>query len=214
MLKQKRILVFSGGNVGDWALSYIQPDDVIVGVDRGALFLVQHGIQADMALGDFDSVSNEELAAIENGCRSFLSCDPIMKDLTDTEMAFNWALEQQPVEVLVLGGLGTRFDHTLANVHLLMRGLQANIFCRMVDDRNEVCLMRDRLSITKDRFTHVSLLPLSMQVTGITLDGFQYPLHEAILNIGDSLGISNVLVGEAGTIEIKSGYLLVIKSKD
>ncbi|MCK9907229.1 hypothetical protein MXD63_45440, partial [Frankia sp. Cpl3] len=78
---------------------------------------------------------------IRQHCLELVSCDPVMKDLTDTEMALQWALERNPREILFLGALGTRFDHTLSNVHLLRRGLQAGISCRILDERNEVLLI-------------------------------------------------------------------------
>lgn len=209
-----RVLLFTGGNLGAWALQEIKESDIVVGVDRGALFLIRHGVPPQLAIGDFDSVSEEELSEIKQQCGELISCDPVMKDLTDTEMALQWALAQNPREILFLGALGTRFDHTLSNVHLLIKGLQAGVSCRIVDEKNEVLLIDGSTTVRKDRFSHISLLPLSPEVTGITLQGFLYPLHEARLRIGDSLGISNVLIAEQGSITLDQGLLLVIKSSD
>jgi thiamine pyrophosphokinase len=214
MLTPKRMLLFAGGNLGDWALENIHEDDHLIGVDRGALFLIRHGLVPHLAIGDFDSVTAEELSVIRERSRHLITCDPVMKDLTDTEMAFAWAMNRQPDEIVLLGGLGTRFDHTLANVHLLLKGLRAGIHCRIVDEKNEVMLIDKPTRVSQGRFSHVSLLPLSEQVNGITLEGFQYPLHRATLRIGDSLGISNVLQAEQGTIHVESGMLVVIKSID
>ncbi|MNJ03950.1 Thiamine pyrophosphokinase [compost metagenome] len=44
--------------------------------------------------------------------------------------------------------------------------------------------------------------------------GFQYPLYEATLTLGQSLGISNVLLGSEGRITLREGLLLVIQSTD
>ena len=213
-MKPTRILLFAGGNLGNWALRDIRQDDWLVGVDRGALFLVRNGLTPRLSIGDFDSVSAEEMAEIEQRSIDVSSCDPVMKDLTDTEMALTWALEQQPAEIILSGVLGTRFDHTLANVHLLQKALHANIPCRIVDETNEIQLMDHHCTINRDHFAHVSLLPLTPEVTGITLTGFLYPLEDATLRIGDTLGISNVLREETGTIHIETGKLLVMKSKD
>ncbi|NGQ96190.1 thiamine diphosphokinase [Brevibacillus sp. SYP-B805] len=214
MSERQRILLFAGGSLGEWALREIQAGDLLVGVDRGALFLVRHGLLPDLAIGDFDSVSADEREEIRAGAKALSTCDPVWKDLTDTEMALRWAIEQSPAEIVLLGALGTRFDHTLANVQLLMKALRAGVPCRIVDEKNEVMLIDRGCSVEKDRFPHISLLPLSSEVTGITLTGFRYPLHQATLSTGDSLGISNVLEEETGTIELASGYLLVIKSMD
>jgi thiamine pyrophosphokinase len=214
MSKPRRMLLFTGGKLGDWALREVREGDFLIGVDRGALFLVRHHKKPQLAIGDFDSVTTEELSEIEQQSGQLISCDPVMKDLTDTEMAFNWALDHQPEEIVLLGALGNRFDHTLANVHLLLKGLRAGIRCRIVDETNEVLLIDREATVSKDRFAYISLLPLTEEVTGITLSGFQYPLHQATLRIGDTLGISNVLLADEGTISLKSGCLLVIKSTE
>jgi thiamine pyrophosphokinase len=214
MQNQPRIVICTGGDIGAEAIDEIQGADLLIGADRGALYLVEHGFTPDISLGDFDSVSVEELSRIRSGSRAFVDCDPVMKDLTDTEMAFNYALELKPKEIVMLGALGSRFDHSLANVHLLLRALEQGVACCAVNSRNRVWLTDGTLELAASQYTHVSLLPLSMEVTGITLTGFQYPLYQAALKLGQSLGISNVLSEPKGTITVESGLLLVIQSMD
>jgi thiamine pyrophosphokinase len=216
----RRILIFTGGTLGEWALGEVRSGDILIGADRGALFLVQHGFRPDLSLGDFDSVTSEELEAIKEASFSFEDCDPIMKDWTDTEMAFSRALDwfptdQPPQEIVLFGALGSRFDHSLANVHLLRKGLEREISCRIVDSNNEVCLIGVGSTIIyRGDYTHISLLPLTLEVHGITLVGFVYSLLKASLTIGQSLGISNILQEPSGRIEVSEGLLLVIQSKD
>jgi thiamine pyrophosphokinase len=214
MESDRRILVFSGGRLGSWALDEIREGDTIVGADRGALFLIQNGVQPDLSLGDFDSVTPEEQQEVRRHSRAYQDCDPVMKDFTDTEMAFAWALEQNPLEIVLLGVTGTRLDHTLANVQLLVKGLRLGIPCKIIDANNEIIVIERRTIVLGGTHTHVSLLPLTPEVTGITLHGFRYPLERAVLSMGQSLGVSNVLDGDKGRIEIEEGLLLVIKSRD
>ncbi len=214
MGNKQRILIFTGGDLGPWAIAEIQATDFLVGVDRGAVYLIQHNLQPDYVLGDFDSVTATELTQIRQSCPALAQYDPIAKDHTDTELAYTWAIEQRPQEIIILGGLGSRFDHTLANVHLLLQALQAGIASRIIGEHNEIFLTDGNVSVTKGRYTYISVLPLTPTVTGITLSGFQYPLQQATLGLGSSLGISNVLSGEAGTIQVETGQLLIIKSID
>jgi thiamine pyrophosphokinase len=214
MHDKPRIVICTGGDIGPEAMDAIQGADLLIGADRGALYLVENGFTPDLSLGDFDSVSTVELSRIRSASRAVVDCDPVMKDLTDTEMAFNYAVELRPKEIVMLGALGSRFDHSLANVHLLLRALQLGIACCAVNSRNRVWLTDRSLELTAGPYTQVSLLPLSMEVTGITLVGFQYPLHRATLTLGQSLGISNVLSEPTGTVHVESGYLLVIQSMD
>ncbi|SHK50396.1 thiamine diphosphokinase [Desulforamulus aeronauticus] len=213
-MAKQRILIFSGGHLGPWALNEIEPGDFLLGVERGALYLIYHGFQPDFAMGDFDSVTPQEQILIKQGSKQFWSCDPVDKNETDTELAFTWALDQNPQEILLLGVLGSRLDHSLANVHLLVKGIAAGIPCRIVDEKNQVQLLNDTLHMQKSRFPQISLLPLTPEVQGVTLSGFQYPLDNVTLALGQSLGISNILLGANGTIRITSGLLLAIQSSD
>ncbi len=210
----ERILIFSGGRLGEWALQEIAPDDYLIGADRGAYFLIEHGIRPNLSIGDFDSVQPRELEQIRDGSGNFQSCDPIDKNYTDTELAFIRALELKPREIILLGGLGSRFDHSLANIHLLFKALEQGVAGTVIDDRNRIMLIERDTVLHRGRFANVSLLPFSEEVTGITLEGFAYPLHKAVLRIGHSLGVSNKLQRDSGVIRIDSGLLLVIQSND
>lgn len=213
-MKERRIIIFAGGTLSAWALSQIRPDDVLVGADRGALFLIEHGYQPDIAIGDFDSVTAEQLELIREKSEQFHTVDAVMKDWTDMEMAIEWALEQRPASMVIVGGLGTRLDHSLANVQLLRKAVEHGVACTMLDEHNEVRLIDQHARIAKRHYTYCSLIPLTMEATGITLAGFQYPLHDATLKVGETLGMSNVIIGEHGDVSIKSGLLLVILSRD
>lgn len=216
MEKQSKWIICSGGALGDWALPFIREADVRIGADRGALFLVEHGFDPDVALGDFDSVDEAELASIQAASRQLIPCDPVWKDLTDTELALVHAIEQGAEELVLCGVLGTRLDHSLANVQLLRQALESGIRCRIVDEHNELQLIAGGMTLTIERgpYTHVSLLPLTPEAIGITLSGFLYPLHDATLMLGQSLGISNVLISARGTIALRAGLLLVVRCSD
>ncbi|MBD2847950.1 thiamine diphosphokinase [Paenibacillus sp. IB182496] len=209
-----RTLIFSGGALGDWARALIRPGDRLIGADRGARYLVEHGYAPDLAIGDFDSVSAAELAAIRAAARETADCDPVDKDYTDTELAVRRALQERPRELVLVGALGTRLDHSLANLHLLELARRSGVEASIVDAHNRVRLVTQQLQLERSAYTHVSLLPLSERVAGITLEGFRYPLREAELALGQSLGISNVLEGERGSIAVRAGLLLVIETHD
>ncbi|OBZ17386.1 thiamine diphosphokinase [Bacillus sp. FJAT-26390] len=211
---QPRIVICTGGQLGAWALEHIKTDDLLIGADSGARFLIKQGFRPDVAIGDFDSVSEDELLEIRKNSGQTIACDPIDKNYTDTEMAVRLALDMHPRELVLLGALGTRFDHSLANVHLLALAVKQNVRATIIDNHNKISLVTDKVTIEQLGYPNVSLLPLTMRVEGITLTGFQYPLTDAELTIGQSLGISNVLLSQTGKIKISDGHLLVIQSRD
>lgn len=213
---EKELVIVAGGTLGDWVLTHLKSGCFLVGADRGAWFLIQNGYKPDVALGDFDSVTEEERENIRRGSGIFLDCDPVRKDLTDTEWALDWALAARPASILLLGATGTRFDHTFANVQLLKKAADAGVPCRLADEHNEIFLLAGpgSLTLTKRKDEVVSLLPLSGAAQGITLEGFRYPLRDASLEIGQTLGISNVVEEDNATVSLRQGLLLVIQSRD
>ena len=50
---------------------------------------------------------------------------------------------QNPEQLLLIGGLGTRFDHTLANVHLLRQTVEQGIDAWIIDKHNRIRLLAD-----------------------------------------------------------------------
>ncbi|MNO24652.1 Thiamine pyrophosphokinase [compost metagenome] len=210
----KRVVIFAGGDLSAEYLSLLDEEDFVIGADRGALFLITHGIAPDISVGDFDSVPPEALQQIEAGSKKTITCDPVDKDLTDSEMALDLALGTQPESILLFGVTGTRIDHTLASIQMMTRALQRQVRCSLMDTHNFITLTGSQAEIQDLGYTYVSLLPLTPEVTGITLEGFQYPLTGATLKLGQSLGVSNILTADHGTVSIESGLLLIIQSKD
>lgn len=77
-----KVAVFAGGQLADFSTGF----DVYVGVDRGSLFLIENQLPLDLAVGDFDSVSQDELQLIKKTAKAFVQASP-EKDDTDTELA-------------------------------------------------------------------------------------------------------------------------------
>lgn len=213
-MPSKRVVIFAGGELSTDYLSVLDEGDFIIGADRGALFLISNGYTPDIAVGDFDSVSLEAFQEIESKSKMTITCDAVNKDLTDSEMALDLAMDQQPESIVLLGVTGTRIDHTLASIQMMTRALQRQINCYVMDSHNYITLTGSQALIQDLGYTYVSLLPLTPEVTGITLDGLEYPLNDATLKLGQSLAVSNKLISSTGTVTIRSGLLLIIQSKD
>lgn len=213
----RRVVIISGGSLDDELVKRtIQDDDTVIGADSGALFVFKHNLRLDVAIGDFDSVTKDQAEQIRHYAKQFISCDPVMKDMTDTEMALDYAMKLKPEEIILCGVLGTRIDHSLANIYLLKEPAAEGIACSIVDAHNRLTIVTaDQAGhYFKADYTYISLLPITDKVTGVNLEGFKYPLNDATLVMGSSLGISNELSTEKGKVTVASGILLVIESKD
>lgn len=211
-----RVVVVAGGELDPQELSHIAFDDYIITADAGMQRLIDHGIYPHLAVGDFDTTGEDYLSHLEELQIAFRKL-PSEKDVTDTHFALEEAVRLQPREILMLGVLGgARFDHALANLYLLEWLAKFSIPCTLISGRNQIRLLTGPTTITlvKGDAHYVSLLPCSSQVEGITLTGFKYPLTDATLTRGISLGVSNEIVGESGVVSIRSGKCFCIQSAD
>ncbi|MGD6962898.1 thiamine diphosphokinase [Fictibacillus phosphorivorans] len=193
----------------------LSSDHIWIGVDRGTLFLLRNDIFPQYAFGDFDSVSDDERRSIMN---SSIKVNQYRseKDSTDMEIALEWALKQNPEQILIFGATGGRLDHELMNIQLLFKSRSNHADVRIKDTRNEISLhLPGCYEIEQDnRYSYISFLAQSEEVTGITLEGFKYPLDQAKLQAGSSLCVSNELVNKSGTYSFDSGIILMVKSRD
>lgn len=212
-----RAVIFAGGELGGWAAALVRPGDFVIGADRGALFLAEAGLPLHLAVGDFDSIAPDELDRVRAHARQTIAFDAIDKDWTDSELAIREALARGYRDLVVCGALGTRFDHTLANVYLLCLAADEGADAVIVGERNEIRLLTgpgDCRLEADERYANVSLLPVAPQASGITLRGFAYPLDDATLRIGMTLGVSNRLAGPEGIVSLREGRLLIVRSRD
>lgn len=196
---------------------YNMENSIWVGVDRGVFHLLKMNIRPIIAFGDFDSVSSEELQFIENEVKELKRFRP-EKDETDMELALQWALDQNPATIRIFGATGGRLDHLFANVHLLLNPFNAknpaDIY--LIDRYNQVFLRGPgtyRIEKMKAK-KYISFVPLTLDVTGLTLKGFKFPLENRYISLGSTLCISNELISDYGTFSFSEGILIVIRSRD
>lgn len=219
MEQKKRALIVTGGTVSQSQLSNVleqETYDLVIAVDNGLLALHQAGRQPDIIVGDFDTVDPALIQWYQNkpgvAVRQF--CPE--KDATDTEIAIELVIEAGVQEVILIGALGTRIDHSIANIMLLLPLLKKQIQGKILDEHNLIYMTQQPVYLRREECfgTYVSLLPITEQVTGITLVGMKYPLNHAVLNQGSSLGISNEIVCAQAQILLEEGILLIIEAKD
>ena len=172
----------------------------------------------DVAVGDFDSVDPLVL-------ERFMQAESIRferhrpeKNETDTELAFSIAQEAGVTDLTLMGVTGTRLDHVLSNIHLLKNAMDRGLQCQLLDRHNRIRLVCGRTVFhrNEESYPFVSLVPLTMEVTGITLTGFKYPLQDRDLTLGRECGlcISNELAADEAVLDFTSGLLLVVEARD
>ncbi len=191
-----------------------QQVDYWVGCDRGSLYILEAGLPLFQAIGDFDSVSEEERQQIKRQA-THMHVFPVDKDDSDLELAVK-SLSKQPEDTLILYGVtGGRLDHTLVNIALLKRLVKQGITAKMMDLYHTIDIYLPGVhQLQLDPARYVSILPATEKVVGVTLAGFKYPLVDATLEEGSSLTLSNHLLSTNGSISFKEGILIVISADE
>jgi len=186
---------------------------LVVAADGGSLTLDRWGVVPDLLVGDLDSVSSEKAAELGRRGTRIIPFPP-QKDQSDLELAMRHALESGADDIVILGALGGRLDHALANVLLLadpayrgvgIRAIQGESQIRAASGPSETAL-RGPVGST------VTLLPLRADANGVRSRGLLYPLNRETLHFGRSRGLSNVVTSLPASIALESGVLLVIEN--
>ena len=210
--------IISGGQLDlSFVRELLEQDEnpCIIAADRGVEACVQLQLTPDYIIGDFDSVSDKGKEFIRQFGGTTVPLQPV-KDDTDTEAALHLAFEKTQGDIVILGGTGTRLDHVMGNLSILMQGIAKARRVILMDPYNRIRVVADHVSIKKsEQFgRYVSVFPMGDRAEGVTLEGFFYPLQDAVLMGDSSLGVSNVIVGEIAKISVTKGCLLVIESRD
>lgn len=190
--------------------------DVVVAADGGARYAWEAGRAADVVVGDWDSLGeavlrdDRERPEFLRVCR--VKSVPREKDETDLELALDEAIELGCTEVVLLGALGGRLDHTLANLQLLLAAAARGVKASLVDGERRVFGLEglDELEFTGRPGEYVSLLPLTPVAGEVWTEGLRYPLEGENLYLGRSRGVSNEFVAERARVRLGSGALLVV----
>lgn len=211
----KKALVFSGGSISDYEkiIPCTKGDFYIICADSGVFHCLNLGLTPDLVVGDFDSSSYAELSNMDTlKTAEFIRLNPV-KDDTDTQYALDCAVERGFKDILLIGAVGTRVDHSLANIFLLEKYSKIGVRVTILTENSLIRFLKnDTIHISRSKRKYVSLIPLST-VTASN-EGFEYPLNREVLHRDSSRGISNVLINETGSITLESGCALICESED
>ena len=183
----------------------------VIAADGGVDRALELGLRVDLAIGDFDSVSPEGLAAAAaDGAR--VERHPAAKDATDLELALDAAIALGPSRIVVIGSGGGRLDHLLGVVLLLGHERYAGAEIEAHLGPSRLYVVRGSRDLPGAPGDLVSFLPLHGPAVGITTHGLEYPLRGETLPAATTRGISNVFSAPVARVVLESGCLLAVCS--
>lgn len=186
------------------------PEDYfVICADGGYARAAEAGIKPDLIIGDLDSYKGEIAGDIP------IEKLPTEKDDTDTGHSLTYAIEQGYKEIVVVGGIGGRFDHTISNVQNIAGACNSGAHVTLISDGNEYTAVKNgSITVKKRAGWKLSVFSLTEKCEGVSLRGVYYPLEDAVLTNTFPLGTSNEFLDDDAEISVRNGMLLVVVSRD
>ena len=226
--------ILTGGNVWLKNLKTTPEDgDIVIAADSGYKNAKALGLTVNVLIGDMDSINKVP----ESGNMEIIQL-PAEKDLTDTQAAVGLALDRGADNICIIGGIGSRLDHTLSNISILediegyysaplgkrrkffglnkqMR-MARQINATITNGFNRVRFLRENSAIIPKNpyFRYISLICAEERAKGVCIDGVKYPLQNATLSRRNQYAVSNEITGNCAFVAVQKGALYVIESYD
>ncbi|MBR4033521.1 MAG: thiamine diphosphokinase [Clostridia bacterium] len=207
-----KAFIYVGGKIDpDFITEHPKGDDITVAADSGIRNALLLGDHIDVAVGDFDSFPERDIP----DDAEIVRLKP-EKDLTDSQVAVEIALEKGAESFVIIGGLSGRLDHTLANLSILEDLTARGHYAIMTDGVSRVHFINGGSAlIGRSGFKYFSLIAATDIAKGVSIEGAKYPLKNARLSRKNGgFATSNEIDGNCALISVKKGALFIIESRD
>ncbi len=206
-----KAFIYTGGNIlAENITEHPKAGDLRIAADSGYKNALRLGERIDLLVGDFDSLDDKKISADTEVVRV-----PAEKDFTDTQLAVNTALKRGASEIVIIGGLDGRLDHTLSNIHILEELAGNRVYAVITNGYNRVRYIKSTSTlIPRSGYKYVSVIAADETVKGVDIEGCKYPLKNARLERAFQYAVSNEVTGNCALISVKKGGVFIIESRD
>lgn len=210
-INKRALIVANGDNEPDFLKNIHKDYDFVISADGASNLLFEVGITPDIIVGDFDSISKSILLTYEaSGIRQFrLSAE---KDFSDTHVSVDIAIQEGANTIDIAGGLGSRWDHSIANLNLLYYGYQKQVNLSLISSENKARLIGPGEHVFPAKNDDYLSFFALFEDGVISIENMKYKLFEQEIKRGESIGLSNEYEGD-GRITIHKGSLLAVHSR-
>jgi thiamine pyrophosphokinase len=187
-------------------------DIPVFAVDGGIKHCINMHVYPDLIIGDMDSVNiklMEKLSSTKKEMK-FVNASTD-KDESDTQLAVDYLIKQNFKKIIIVGALGDRIDHTFANLVLLASPHYEDAVVRIIDEHNEISVLKKSSNINGGKGKRISLFSLSPYTHFISTEGLKYSLKDERLLFSPVRGLSNEFTEDTASIKIKKGILLIVR---
>ncbi len=208
-----KAFIYTGGKIYPENITeHPKGDDLRIAADAGFINAKLLGERIDIALGDFDSLCGRQSEIPESTKKITV---PSEKDETDTQLAVNEALKMGADEIVIIGGLDGRLDHTLSNVAILEAMADMRVHALIANGQNRIRYIRSTSTlIARSGYKYLSVIAADDVVKGVSIEGCKYPLCNAKLSRKFQYTVSNEIEGNCALISVKKGGIYIVESRD
>ncbi len=206
-----RTFIYTGGTVhADHITEHPKADDLVIAADAGYRTARALGERVDILLGDFDSLGEPP----HDGDFELIRV-PAEKDVTDTQLAVELALDRGADDIILIGGLTGRLDHTLSTLAILEDLHARGVYATITDGQSRVrYLHASSTLIPRSPYKYLSLLAATDTARGVDIEGCKYPLKHATLRRSHQFAVSNEITGNVAFVSVKKGGVYIVESRD
>lgn len=181
MSQSNAVIIIGQGEINHTAFDNLAPLHQLIALDGAANWLHDRGHQADIIIGDMDSLSPETSAAHKG--RHILIEE---QDSNDFEKAL---YHLKPSLVFGFGLFGKRFDQMMANLHIMAKyQAMSHVIAVTRDEIITVHRGVTRLNVAKEAcIAIVALAPMRF----FQSSGLAYPLDGLQMGFGEMVSSSN-----------------------
>lgn len=207
---KSRCIIVASGTCETSLLKFIKPDDYVIAADGGYKYLKDADIRPDIIIGDFDSLSKEDLEMIRMQAKCTFIQLPCEKDDTDTLYCIKHAIEKGYGEIHLFGVIGDRPDHSYANIQCLSFMKDKGVSGVIHDTEYDILMLQNEsITLDKEYGDEMSIFSFSGKCDNVSLKGFKYPLTDETLTSSFPVGISNVITQDEAKITVGNGKAIV-----
>lgn len=178
--------------------------DRVYCTDGAYAYLLAKGVRPDYVVGDFDSVSIEDISPFVD------IIERPDQEFTDFDKSLQVIEEHGFKQVDVFGSTGQEHDHYLGNLSTAL-SFKEKLDITFYDDYSIFFFSDNNIEIegVKDRVISLVPFPKAKNVSSI---GLKFPLKKLDLQLGKTMGTRNIAVEDKVEISYTSGELLVFIS--
>jgi len=197
-----KAIIIAGGELINPRLFYRNygTDDFVIAADSGYDFLTRIDIKPNLIIGDMDSIQTK-LPETDNTIEIIKY--PTDKDHSDLELAIKYSKERNFSDIIILGGIGTYIDHSLANILSIAAYSDKNTVIRMITPDITIIPFCDRLVMSGYKGRRFSFF-LIKSGDKTVFDGAAYNYKSQPLSIMD-FSLSNRIIQDTLEIDLFGG---------